>query len=381
MTTLPRWTHTTMIHKSQSPCKAFLSFAIPKGLETVLDGPMADDLAKFSYLLLLFSIPYKERREKGFYIPFSKATGWRYFNKRWPALRQAMEGYKDVFDWNEKYLNDDRLGFPKSVRLTKPYRSGECVLYTTKKKYNKIHHIDYDSLDEPSRRLLADFDAFRLPEEMPDFTNPWQAITWDAIAKGDYYAKRCEYGRFHSNFTSFKHRHLLLCDRGPLAVLDVKSAQMLCLASVVRRWGGRHPDITKWLEICKDGDIYQYLADILGKTRKEAKNGLIRCVFERTHKMVRMPEFIALQDHFGYIAQCILEIKKANGYRDVARACQRVESKIMINKALMGLPGVPIITCHDEFILPADSLEPAKLSLRRAFRDYGLSPSFKTKVA
>lgn len=369
-----------MIHQSQPPCKTFLSFAIPKGLETVLDGPMADDLAKFSYLLLLFSIPYKERKEKGFYIPFSRETGRRYFNKRWDALRRATENYPDVFDWNNSYSNDDRLGFPKSVRLTKPYRSGECVIYTTKKKYNKIHHIDYDSLDEPSRRLLADFEAFRLPEETPDFTNPWQAITWDAISKGDFYAKRCEYGRFHSNFTSFKHRHILLCDKGPLAAVDVKSAQMLCLASVVRRWGGSHLDIARWLEICKDGDIYQYMADVIGTSRKEAKNGLIRCVFERTHKMVSMPEFLALQAHFGHIARCILEIKQTNGYRDVARACQRVESRIMINKALMDLQGVPVITCHDEFILPADSIEPAKRAMRKAFRDYKLSPNFQIKL-
>lgn len=366
-----------MIHQNPAPRKDFLSFPVPKTLETVFDGPYADDLAKLSYLLLMFSIPYKDRKEKGFYIPFHSKTGRRYFNKRWDAVRRASDDYADIFDWNNRYCSDELTGFPKSVRLTEPYRTGECVIYTTKKKFAPIHHIDYDSLDEPAKRLIRDFQEFRLPEQMPEFSNPWQALTWDSITKGDFYAKRCEYGRFHSNYTSFKHRHSLQCTQGPLAAIDVKSAQMLCLASVVRRWIGKHPDITRWLEICNDGDIYEFLATKLGKSREETKDGLIRCVFERTGSMVEMPEFQALEAHFGAIAAGIQDIKETSGYREVARACQRAESTMMIDKAIALIPDVPVVTVHDEFILPARHLGPAKLAIKKAFRDYGLSPAFK----
>jgi hypothetical protein len=212
---------------------------------------------------------------------------------------------------------------------------------------------------------------------MPEFSNPWQALTWDSIAKGDFYAKRCEYGRFHSNYTSFKHRHSLQCSQGPLAVIDIKAAQMLCLASVARRWIGTHLDITRWLEICTEEDIYEFLAAKVGKTRQEAKEGLIRCVFERNAKMVEMPEFQALQAHFGAIAGAIYDIKESEGYRSVAQRCQKTESRMMIDKAASMIPDVPLVTVHDEFILPARHIEPAKQAIRTAFRHYGLSPAFK----
>ena len=370
-----------MIPATKNLRKRILQFPIPLQCLQSFQGPIADDLAKFSYLLLLYSLPYEERRDFGYYIPFPEVAGRRYFKDRWHRVRKATETeYRHIFDWNNRYSNFQGNSFPKSVRLRDEYRTGECVLYTTQKKYNPIQHFDKSKLDPVTSKLVDDFGKFRLPDEPPVFENPWQALAWDRISSGDYYATRCEYGRVHTPFTSFKHRTQLASDEGPLAALDVVGCQMLCLGTIIKKTFGDSPDLTKWLDICSQSDIYSHMAQVLGYSRSNTKSGLIRCVFERSHQMKQMLEFSALEREFPTVASGILTIKQIHGYQTVARLCQTLESSILIDETIPQVSDIPLITIHDEYILPVRSIARVKQAVQEGFRRHGVVPQFKEVV-
>ena len=367
-----------MIHRNAAPCKKILSFPIPLNCQHLFTGPQADDLAKLSYLLLIYSLPYTERRQYGYYIPFSYSTGYHYFGNRWDSLKKlSVAEYGHIFEWNTRYSNREVNAFPMSVRLSKAVRTGECVLYTTQKKYNPIHHFDKSKLDTVTNKLVEDFNKFYLPYESPTFENPWQALSWDRVASQDFYATRCDYGRVHTPFTSLKHRTQLRSDLGPLVALDVVCCQMLCLAAVIRQECGDHADLHKWLGICYTDDIYEHIADCLDVPRVQAKYGLIRCVFERTANMQKMPEFQILEREFPFIAAGILHIKQKHSYEEVARRCQSTESGVMVNKVIRKIKKIPLITVHDEYILPIKNVEHVQGIVEQEFRELGINPRLK----
>lgn len=366
-----------MIHQKAIVRKKFLEFPIPDALD--VHGPRADDIAKLAYLLTLYTAPYDERRFSGFYIPFSARMGRNHFSKRWDAIRRISEQeYGHVFQWNNHYSTV--FHFPKSVRLRAPYRTGECKLYTTVKKYNPIRHIDFDDLDAASRKLVNDFELFHLPATPPAFDNPWHYLTWASIHNKDFFAHRCQYGRFHSNFTAFKHRNMLTCEAGPLVEIDIRSAQMLCLASVLRHHYGKSPDIDKWLAICTNEDIYQFFANACGVSREEAKHGLIQCTFKSVAGMVKMEEFQAMYRNFPDMAEMLIRMKEESGYESVACRCQLLESRIVIDTAVPQLEGIPVVTIHDSLIVPVQYAATAKAVLASSAARYNLFPTFRVKA-
>ena len=367
-----------MIHKNPTPCKRILSFPIPLNCQHLFTGPQADDLAKFSYLLLIYSLSSHECRELGHWVSFSAVAGRKYFGKRWDRVRRASEDkYGHIFQWNNHYSNFEGNTFSKSVRLASAYRTGESVLYTTQKKYNPIYHFDKSKLDPVTSKLVQDFYKFYLPDEPPVFDNPWQALSWDRVAHKDFYAKKCQYGRVHTPFTSLKHRMQLQSYLGPLSALDVVSCQMLCLASVLREECGDHPDIQKWLDICYTGDVYSHLASCLGVSRDVAKYGLIRAIFERTGPMQSMVEYEILEREFPFIAASILSIKREHGHAKVAQLCQEKESKVLISRVIPRIKKIPLITVHDEYILPTKDVEHVQKIVEHEFRAIGINPRLK----
>jgi hypothetical protein len=359
--------------------KKNLLFPIPLGACNAFRGELEDELSKLSYLLLILTMTQEDRRDRGFYIPFPESFGRKHFGSKWHKVRSASAEYSDVFDWNNRYLADSTRGFPKSVRLTAACRSGECSIYETKRKFLPVQHIDYGGLDAVSRKLVADFTSFSLPAIPPVFENPWQAIAWNRIAEGDFYASRCEYGRFHSNFTAFKHRHLLEYEGRRLVSIDIKASQMLCLGAVVRQIAGERPDLARWLALCGDGDVYAYFGSKTNQQRADAKYGLIRCVFDQNHRMIEMPEYRAMLSDFPTVANSLRDQKEKHGYRSIARLCQKMESQILIDNVIPQIPTVPVITVHDEYLVTAESVTIVLAAMRHSFAQYGLRPQFNVK--
>ena len=355
---------------------------VPKGAD--FTGRYADQLARFSFQLMLMTASREEYRS-GFWMPYSYEKGHNRFGSAWPKVRKAALEYPQIFEFNDHYNCLPEFGqtFPKSVRLAEQVRTGEVDLYQFKRKQPPRSYIDYEDLDKPSRRLVDCFEAFRLPDDRPVFENAWQAFTWAGIEAGYFYATKCEWGRFHSNFTAFKHRnHILHRKLGPTRAIDIKACQPLCLGAAVSLASGDQKDVQRWITLCQESDLYAELGALMGlevtsEIRNAVKNRFVRMLFERTHQMQGIPEFEVLLEHFPTIAKYLLETKQAFGYQSAATDCQRLESNILIQSVVPKLGRIDAITVHDEFIVAARDAESVKKIISGAFAKHNLYPQFK----
>jgi hypothetical protein len=340
-------------------------------------GENADNLARLSFLLMLLTSATEERRDLGFFIPFPTEK-WRIkFGGAADKVKKAARNHPEIFEFNDRYSNSQGNCFSQSIRLAEQFRTGRCETYLPSRRQKPITHLPDGALDSPSQTLVSHFRRFWLPESPPIFANAWQAFAWDRIAAGDFYAGRCDFGRFHSNFTAFRHRHLLQSD-SPLVAVDVAACQMFVLGAVVRNAFGDSDDLRKWFSLCKTGELYDYIGGLTGKPRQEAKIGLIRCVFERVGMMTAMSEYSALEREFGAIARFLVFGKK-NGHQEVARQCQRMESSILISKAVPRLSKIPMVTVHDEFIIPSEHSQTVQETIREEFLKHGMKPMLRVK--
>lgn len=346
---------------------------IPVPKNSKFSGPCADSLAKLAFLLMLKTSSQDEYR-KGFFIPSGSQWWHDKFGGKDSAVKKAARSC-EVFEFNDRYSNFQGNCFCQSIRLAAPFRTGETELYELSRKLRTSSQLR--PTDLPSKILVSHFKKFWLPELPPEFDNPWQAFCWARIYGRQFYASRCEFGRFHSNFTAFKHRYCLQYD-APLVALDIVACQMLILGAVACNALGMSPDLQRWFDLCKTGQIYGHFADRLQTTRQEAKNGLIRCVFERPGVMTAMNVYRALEREFGAIAAFLVSAK-SGGHQTVAHLCQRMESSILIGSVVPKLAKIPMITVHDEFIVAAEAATMVKDIIEKEFMSQGMRPTFKIK--
>ena len=364
-----------MVRKKVASSNRIYQIPIPKN--AIFSGPLADHLAYFSYRLLMKTSQREDYMDKGFFIPCSQAFGWKLFGSNWTYVRRlAATEYKHIFHFNDRYCNiEGRQCFPKSVRLEDEYRTGEVELYTLRRSRPAKGVIGIEENDKTGMKLVADFDYFYLPECPPDFDNAWQAFTWSRIAAKDWYASKCEFGRFHSNFTAFKHRERLQCDGGATAI-DIVACQPLILGGLVLEHFGPLPDVVEWIRLCCEEDPYERLAALNGTDRSMTKANLIQCIFERRFHMQHMAIYRLLAAEFPSIARYLLEIKEVH-YERVAHNCQRRESLLLIEQAVKDLGEIPVVTVHDEFIVPSKYADKVQNKINRRFLAAGLKPQFK----
>lgn len=345
---------------------------VPKGSN--FTGPLADQVAILAHTLLLMTATREEYWKLGYYIPCSKAMLRRLFGGNADKVKNlALNQYTHIFDWNTKY-SDGR--FPQSVRLRPAYRTGETELHTLSRKRRDRNPAAVVADDVPSRKLVKDFDKFSLPESTPLFENPWQALQWSRVQARDYYASRCEFGRFHSMYTAFKHRYAVQ-HKYPLSSIDIAGCQMLILGNLVLESVGLIPDVQEWLDICYHGDIYQVVADYDNRPRDEVKTALVTCIFRKWNTMITCREFQVLQRRFPTIAKYLDETKATTKYQIVAHRCQKRESEIVIDTVVPALAAVPMITVHDELIVPTRNVEQVQAVMGKAFAARGMRARFR----
>jgi hypothetical protein len=350
---------------------------VPEGAE--FTGPDRDYAARLAHILLLKTMTQRERQDYGHFIPFSQAYGRAFFGGNWHrASKAARTQFSHIFDFNDRYWNGPG-SFSKSIRLKDDYRTGKVQIYECSRAIKHRSFINEEELDTASRRLIKNFDYFSLPNETPEFENPWQALTWTFIVNKQYYTNRCRFRRFHSNFTSFKHRYLLESNKD-LCALDIVACQPLILGIVVLQ-SCDEPDVHRWLEICSKDDIYLHIASLMNTDdRKAVKASMIRCLFERKTQMENMTIFKVLLEHFPTIAAFLSACKQAQGHQCVAHMCQRLEADIMIDKVTSDLRDTPLITVHDELILYVKQIERAKRFINKRFAVYGVTPRYKVTL-
>lgn len=348
---------------------------VPTGISFV--GANADKIARFASILMrMTSIDLD--RQRGYFIPFSYQFGTQIYGSAWDVVkRESIANYGHVFEWNPRYRNDP-TGFPMSVRLTSAFRTGQACFYQIQSPRQRHKPSEwFHNLGPVGERLVRDFGRFYLPDESPVFDNYWQAFMWNMITSTQFYASRCEYGRFHSNFTSFKHRRQLRHKVGwELASIDVVSCQPLLLAALAEQAYGLTVDLMRWKQAATDGCLYELLAALIQKDRAATKLDLISCMFKMTARMKHMVIFQVIEQEFPTLARYLVAAKR-NGYRELARRCQRLESMILIDGVAKSQEDVTMITIHDEIILPTKDMPKVRKSLSKHFGRHNIQPNFK----
>jgi hypothetical protein len=121
------------------------------------------------------------------------------------------------------------------------------------------------------------------------------------------------------------------------------------------------------------------------QSRRE-KNEIKRLVFKRIlFGRVRAGNrwWEAFRLRWPSVAIAIEEIKRDN-HGTSARACQRIEARLMIagvvERFSVQHPDVPILTIHDSVLVPPYAVEIAKEAILMEFAAIGLKPTIKNKV-
>ena len=92
---------------------------------------------------------------------------------------------------------------------------------------------------------------------------------------------------------------------------------------------GLPPDMRRYIELCEARGLYQVVADRLGKTREEAKHGVMVVFFDKPWHRNKVSE--VLEGLFPTVMQDIRDIKRQD-YRRLAHFAQRIESAFMFGR-------------------------------------------------
>ena len=153
------------------------------------------------------------------------------------------------------------------------------------------------------------------------------------------------------------------------------------------------PDYQLYCDLCRTGMIYEYMAELMGITRKEAKGQFFGAILFSNLRVAKKFQSMkyAFIDAFPSVHHFLTIIKKMdlNSFPEIAEvlgyvstkkfscAMQRLESRLIIQnvsgRLIAGGIG-PFITIHDSFIiLPQDSSTVIK-TIQDTFSDLNLPP-------
>jgi hypothetical protein len=325
------------------------------------------------------------------------------------AIRAAVdEGFVEA---NDHYAVDR---FSKSYRLAKKYRVPTTQLYELRRSLPTQSRIRIKDSDTVGQRLVEQFARVRLTETLSD----WDGYCAAQIRRGCYYATRCQYGRFHSTFTGLKRSarsKLTVCGER-LVELDIANCQPLILgllARINKQPISSHQAATTattrphticrafladYIALCESGKLYEHLEGLCrGKltlrdcipvdrwhrhasdrplTRKDVKRQYLVMLFADVATTKSMPLFDVVANEWQDLADYILAAK-SNCYQDLARDCQRLESRLMIDGAagaLLDESAIVIITIHDSIMTTLQYRAAVEASVIHQFDGMGVTP-------
>ena len=395
-------------------------YTVPIPVSYVPDSEYPDQTARLSSLLMLMTSTTKERRN-GHFIPFSRECWRKRFGGDASYVKQAAI-QSGLIDENDRYSTgmDGAKAFCKSIRLRDEHRTGEFRVYELQRKTRQQPkpQLDQSRLKQVGIDLTGHLLHYVLPADFQP-TSIWEAFQVDRIRHHDFYATRCDYGRFHSNITGLRRNtrfQLTTLSEEALSFIDVKSAQPLIVGVMardrVRRQSGIpicdtlfRDDIDSWVAKCEDGSIYEFVlqqiqkypiapywvtprkkskrpfvVDVTTWKKSQAKKAFIACMFDRIPSMLANPVYPVIEQHFPTIARFMVEAK-ASKYQALAHACQRMESTIMIDgatqKFMAAFPYAKPTTVHDELVCPSRFEAEARQFILAEFKKYGVTPTIK----
>jgi len=361
-------------------------------------GQYADKLA-----LLADEVAYRtstrEEYQKGDWINFHRDK-WKFIDsKKYGPIKQAAieQGLIEV---NEAYSssteNSKGQPFPKSLRLTKQHRNSQLIPYKLSKsiKRNSQTIINISDTDAVGTWLASKLDIFDLPEGL-DIT-PIEALcntthkrnclraSMLRLKQRRFFASRCEFGRFHSNYTNMKKelRRELTFNGEKLIPTDIVNCQPALLPHVLGRhiggccdccWSDLDPSIVDkiYMFACRIGSIFgsfyeraiislnpsvlqtSLTASQMDRERLRMKKLFYKSLYGEISTTKRSKLFQLLNAVSPLFGRAILEIKAGN-HSNLAHQLQKLESKIVIDSCCRNLmirfPAMPVITVHDEIL-------------------------------
>ena len=315
------------------------------------------------------------------------AAGWIEVNRRYSTGRSPSRA--DAFS--------------KSYRLTRKYRGPHFDEHRLKRARPFKSRIRIQDGDRIGMQLVRCLRTVTLPQN-PALT-AWDRYLASRIQTGQFYATRCRYGRFHSTFTGLSkvaRQHLKTLCGAPLIEVDVSCCQLLLIWVMAARRKSleeRRSFARNYRTCCELGTLYDLLLErCAGMTKGElmpgkdeatamepvdrtsVKKALIVMTFERLKRMKQCPIFRVMTDLFPEITEFMCHRKRSN-YKQLARSCQKLESRIMIDQVcsdvLRAYPEATLITVHDSILCTPQHLTFVEQCIKARFLENGVSVNLK----
>ena len=367
---------------------------IPDGFKP--KGPHADRLALLADELM-FRTHKNEWYRNGGFINFDRKAWLRIRSGTYGEIKRAAID-QELIESNEKYSsnwkkNSKKKSFPKSVRLTKELRNANSIEFKLQKPIkrkgnHKVLNLRND--DEVGLWLCKNFEEVELPsdhvinqilERIVEVKSKHHCIrSVQKIKACNFFASRCDYGRFHSNFTQLHKgvRKKLRYGTEKLIGVDVKNCQPALLPFVLAN-NDTSQDTLKMNQFIdktgtSTGQFYEKMMESTGKTsltRDEIKKLYFQSIYGSIKKTKESDVFKMLKKISPEYMEILLRIKK-DDYRELARQLQRKESKIIIDTCCASLmrnyPHLPIITIHDEIMTTEECREIVRMEMMKSFK-------------
>lgn len=287
----------------------------------------------------------------------------------------------------------------------------------------QVRDIDLDDVEFPAKRKFKKTsEGYRWVDIDPEQTRLAAQMCLDKLRQKEFYCTRDDYGRLHYNLTALPSelRQFLMfaCAGGVnLYSVDIRNSQPLFLGLFLLSFcpslsfsflsstsplclefsssilpevlnsKGLRAEIDvyqKWVELSSAKlapslDLYERIAGDTGTTREETKQNFFHSVYGPVSVKNNVTAWF--RDTLPIIFNVLLRFKNANGYRELARMMQRLESSFMFNVL------VPMIrankqtilqTIHDSVICPEDDVALVQDCFVKAFEQIGIAGKVKT---
>jgi len=284
------------------------------------------------------------RLQYPWFLDILKKTGWILSNEKYKPSEYTKSYKTPDIDtiWNAKI-------FDTTWSINTPRDTYEKI-YERDKSLISSHyqtHLDIKEVSQTLGKLLNH------GYKGKKITNKWiweqkQAAYHFSIQ--DFWFHRTDGGRFYSNFTSLPSflRRLVKINGSDTKSIDLKNGLPLIVA--------HHIDDEVFLDICREGKLYDYITSkLVNTTREKTKELLFSNLFYSKHEPSGLNPFIYnLNKLFPKLSEKIWELRKEKSPL-FNKWYEREESSIFI-EGLRDQP-YPYLTCHDSVYVEADKLD------------------------
>ncbi len=341
-------------------------------------------------------------------------------------VRELAESIGYVL-WDKSYsagshAQSYRIGRRYAHAKLKPYKLTDAgMLANMRRERERMADEQARRLAEPGSTITPEvFDHLRqhldrLRSDRVEPQSPTEQVIIDRIRRRASWAKVCEYGRLHTVLTSLPRRlrqHLHV-DGQRLVAVDVGESQPLFIAVGLMHhpyvrdhthapplmwrndyqnddnsgyaergagptmWPQVPDDLGDWLRLCEGRGLYKAVAELLGVDRKAAKEPVMAALFGKPNHRTRASR--ALESMFSGTWEAIVGIKRRHGYKVLAHAGQRAESRFIFKCCVRRLmdehPDLWLGTVHDSIVTITGQEGIVERIMRDEFTKLGLHPT------